>query len=449
MYVYIMANATDLRGIGRTLFWGWYVVLGAFLILAINYGARYSFGVFVKPMAAQYNWSRSAISAGMSIMVLAYGIGGIFAGRFVDRIAPRWIISAGATLVATGLFLTALIREPWQFYITYGIFGGFGAACLGVVVCNSSVGKWFVRKRGLAIGIASIGVGVGTMATVPLAGYVVKIYSWRLGFACIGVCVLIIGVGLSQWLMGRTKPEDYGLLPDGGSAEKNSSPSDPESFAVLPDRPSLRPVLRDSQFWIMVACYSLAVMAEMSAMVHQVAHAIDQQIDKVAAASSLGAIGMVSILGRFFFGWLCDRISDAKYAAALGFFFMTIGMFLLLRTTTVTMLFAYALLFGFGYGSMTALMPFLLADRFGRHILGASYGMLVFFVMALGGFTGPILTGYIYDKTGSYANAWLLHLAVLVIVTFLILTLKKPGKRPAQRGEIISHGSNYTEIDHS
>jgi MFS family permease len=108
---------------------------------------------------------------------------------------------------------------------------------------------------------------------------------------------------------------------------------------------------------------------------------------------------------------------------------MAAGTFLLMRTATVTTLFVFALLFGFGYGSITALMPFLLADRFGRHILGASYGLLVFFVMAIGGSTGPMITGYIYDLTGSYANAWLLNLAVLVIVTFLILTLKKPGER--------------------
>jgi sugar phosphate permease len=131
------------------LYWGWYVVLGAFLIIGINYGARYSFGVFVKPMALEYHWSRSVISANISIMVLAYGVGGIFAGRLVDRIAPRWIITAGATLMAAGMFLTALIRSPWQFYFTYGVLGGFGAACLGLVVCNSSVGKWFIRRRGL------------------------------------------------------------------------------------------------------------------------------------------------------------------------------------------------------------------------------------------------------------------------------------------------------------
>ncbi len=158
--------------------------LGAFLILGINYGARYSFGVFIKPMVLEYHWSWSVISAGMSILVLAYGIGGIFSGRLVDRIAPRRLITAGggAALMAIGLFLTPFVHEPWQFYITYGLFGGFAAACFGVVVCNSSVGKWFIRKRGVAIGAASISVGVATMVLAPLAGWVVKVYGWRVGF---------------------------------------------------------------------------------------------------------------------------------------------------------------------------------------------------------------------------------------------------------------------------
>ena len=425
-----MNEATNSRDGKTGFFWGWYVVTGALLILAVNYGARYSFGVFVKPMVAEYHWSRTVISAGMSIMVLAYGIGGIFAGRIVDHIAPRWIITTGASLLAAGLLLTAVIREPWQFYVTYGILGGFGSACMGVVVCSSSVGKWFVRQRGLALGVASIGIGIGTMAMVPLAGYIVTVHGWKTGFACIGVLVLIIGAGLSQWLMGKTKPEDYGLRPDGENREEKGLRPNPAAFGVRHERPSIRPVLGNSQFWMIVLCYSLAVMAEMSVMVHQVPYALDRQIDKIAAASSLGIIGMTSTLGRFFFGWLCDRIGDAKYAAALGFFLMTAGMFLLLKTTSVTTLFVYACMFGFGYGSMSALMPYLLADRFGHHVLGTSYGMLIFFATGIGGACGPMMAGYVYDLSGSYTNAWLLNLAVLVIVTCLMLTLKKPDDHP-------------------
>jgi MFS family permease len=406
----------------KGLYWGWYLVLGAFLILGINYGARYSFGVFVKPMALEYHWSRSVISAGISIMVMAYGVGSIFAGRLADRIAPRWIITAGATLLAVGMFLTAMVHSPLQFYFTYGILGGFGSACLGSVVCNSSIGKWFVRKRGLALGISTVGVGAGTMALAPLAGYVVKMYGWQAGFILIGVCVLVIGVVLSQVFMGKTRPEDYGLLPDGEEGVERGG--DPSSDGGPRIGPSLGQVLRDSRFWILTVCYGLAVMAEMSVMVHQVPHALDQNIDPVVAASSLGLVGMISALSRFFFGWLSDRIRDAKYAAAGGFLFMAVGMLLLLKATSATTLFIYAVLFGFGYGSMAPICPYLLADRFGRHIMGAAYGILTFFMMSIGGAIGPVLTGYIYDLSGSYTPAWVFNFTIFLIVTFLILALK-------------------------
>jgi sugar phosphate permease len=120
----------------------------------------------------------------------------------------------------------------------------------------------------------------------PLAGYVVKAYGWQAGFILMGVCVLVIGMVLSQWFMGKTRPEDYGLLPDGGGGTERRS--DPTSDDGVRLGPSLVQVLRNSRFWILAVCYSLAVMAEMSALIHQVAYAQDLKIDKVAAASSLG-----------------------------------------------------------------------------------------------------------------------------------------------------------------
>lgn len=408
----------------RGLYWGWYVVLGAFLITGINYGVRYSFGIFVKPMALEYAWSRSVISAGMSTLLLAYGIGGIFSGRLIDRIAPSRLITAGSILVAAGLFLTPFVREPWQFYITFGLFGGLGSACFGAVVCNTSVGKWFVRKRGVAIGAASIGIGVATMMLAPLAGWVVRDYGWRIGFLSLGAIVLLFGVGLSQAFMRKTRPEDYGLLPDGGGEAEPGC--DAARDKGLPSGMSLAQILRDLRFWILAVCYSIALMAEMSVMVHQVPYALDRNIDRIAAASSVGMIGMASVLGRFFFGWLSDRIRDAKYAAAIGLFFMAAGIIVLLMADTAMLLFGSALLFGFGYGSMAPMIPYLVADRFGRQILGTAYGMLTFF-MTIGGSIGPVLTGYIFDISGFYRSAWLLNLGLVLIATLLILALKPAG----------------------
>jgi sugar phosphate permease len=411
-----------MTGEKRGIYWGWYVVVGALFCMAVNYGTRFIFGVFVAPMAEDCQWSRSSVSAGMSILVLFYGIGGIVTGRLIDRIAPRWMITAGALLMASGLILTTWVHDPWQFYLTYGVLGGIGGSCFGVVVCNSSVGKWFVRKRGLAMGTSSVGLGVGTMLLAPLAGYIVKGHGWRAGFICLGIIMLVVGLGLGQTLMRKTRPEDYGLLPDG---DPGAAPgAEAMTIGGLPTRPALGPILADSRFWIIAVCYGVAVMAELSALVHQVAYAQDQQIDKMAAASSIGLIGVTGTLGRFFFGWLADRFRDAKYVSALGLIVMVVGMFLLLKADTATILFASSLFFGFGMGSIVTMMPFLLADRFGRDVLGTAYGMLNFVCAGLFGGIGPIVTGYLYDLNGSYAIAWILQLAALVAATFLILALK-------------------------
>jgi len=409
--------------------WGWYVVAGAFLLMGINYGARYSFGVFIKPLSEEYHWSRSVISFAASLMIVTYGIGGIFTGRLLDIMAPRRMMMIGAVAVAVGFILTAFIMTPWQFYLVYGLLCGAGASCFGVVVCNSSVGKWFVKKRGFAIGIASIGIGFGTMVLAPVAGYIVNEYGWRMGFVFLGVMVLVIGISVSQLFMGKACPKNIDMLSDETSTQ-HIELAERCADIPSPEKGSLRLVLVDSRFWILAFCFSLAVVVEMMAFMHQVAYAIDNQIEKMAAASSVGIVGIASILGRFFFGWLSDRIPDAKYAACMGFIFMILGILILLYARTPAVLFIYAWLFGFGYGSLAPLMPFLLADRFGSHVLGASYGMLTFFV-GIGGGIGPLLGGLIYDRLGSYDYAWKFDIVALVVVAFLILLLKSRDERSA------------------
>ena len=277
--------------------------------------------------------------------------------------------------MAAGLLATTLVREPSPFYVTYGLLGGTGGACFGVVVCNSSVGKWFVRRRGLALGTSSVGLGVGTMLLAPLAGFIVKNWGWRAGFVTLATIMLIVGVGLGQTLMRRTRPEEHGLMPDGDPMPAAAGVGYAGGLDV---KPALGPILRDSRFWIIAICYGIAVMAELAALVHQVPYAQDRQIDKLAAASSIGLIGVTGTLGRFFFGWLADRVRDAKYASSLGLIAMAGGMFLLILADTAALLFASSLLFGFGMGSIVTVMPYLLADRSAGTSWRTAYGMLNF-----------------------------------------------------------------------
>lgn len=425
--IFVKSQGLTPEKAGAGIFWGWYVVLGNFVILGLSHGARSCFGVFIKPMFDSYGWTMTILSVGASLNLLAYAAGGILSGRLLDRIAPRWIMTVGALLMGSGLILTGLARSPLEFNVFYGILCGLGMSGIGVVVGSSSVGKWFDRKKGLAVGVSSMGIGFGTMALTPLAGYMTKHFDWRIGFFLLGGMIIVIGVGLSQTLMGKRTPEEHGWLPDGipiAADTGSPPPEDPGNDNGLFSQPAFR----TSAFWIMVFCFSIAVMAEMTAFVHQAAYAEKLGIDKIVAASSIGVVGMTSIFGRLFFGWFSDRLKDPKYAASLGFLFMALALVLLLWIKTVTGLLVYASIFGFGYGSLAPMMPSLLSDRFGRQTLGLTYGVLTFFVVGFGGSLGPLLGGWLFDRFGTYRHGWVLNIVLVLAVSALMLFLKRKPK---------------------
>jgi MFS family permease len=422
-----LPQAADLAG-PRPIFWGWYVVFSSFTILVLVYGARYSFGVFVKPMFAEYDWPMTVISLAASINLLTYASAGIFTGWLLDRLAPKLITTIGILLTTAGFIAAGFVKTPLGLYLAYGILVGLGTAGCGAVAFTTAIGKWFIRKRGIALGIASMGIGVGTMIMAPLAGYIVETFGWRVGFLCIGGLICVVGITFSQVFMGKDNPQHYGLLPDGDLASPDPPGKVPTSAAFA--KPSLKPVISDHRFWLLAICNVFAVMTLMMTFVHQVAYATNIGIDKIEAAAAIGLIGITGSIGKFFFGWLSDRIKDAKYSAALGFLFMAIGMFLLYRADNVIVLYAFALIYGFGYGSLAPVTPFLIADRFGGQVLGAAYGLCIFFSAGVGGAMGPIIGGVIFDKTGSYRPGWIISMICLVMITLLILALKPNSDRP-------------------
>jgi MFS family permease len=409
----------------RTIFWGWYIVVGAFFVMGVNYGARYCFGVFLKPMAEDFVLSRSVISFAATINMLVYSAGAIFVGRMLDRIAPRWIITAGASLSACGYILTGFISSPLGLYITYGLMVGLGSTGMGAVACSPSVGKWFIKKRGIAIGAASMGISFGTIMLTPLSGFITIHFNWHIGLIFLGVLVLFIGLAVSQTLMRKTNPEAYGLLPDG---DKKAIPHQDKPVQIIAKVSTLI-ILKDSRFWTLAVSQGLAVMVTMSVFVHQVAYATDNGISRIAAATSLAAVSLTGFAGQFFFGWLSDRLHDPKYSSFMGTILLLLGMILLLDARSVNELYVYALIYGFGYGSVAPTLPIITANRFGRHVLGSIYGLLIFFI-GVGGSIGPILGGLIYDHFGSYRYLWIINIVVLIFVAAAILTLKKG--RPLQ-----------------
>jgi MFS family permease len=420
---------------GGKIYWGWFVVAGAFLLMALTYGARYSFGLFVQPLAAENGWSRSVVSLAASINLLVYAAGGVWSGRLLDRVAPRWIATAGAAACAAGFFLCAAAAGPLSFYFAYGVLYGFGSSWTGTVTVTSSVGKWFNRQRGTAIGISSMGVSFGTITLTPATAFILEHFSLKTGFLFMGAALLVPGVLIAHILLHRTVPEDYGLVPDGQPPPAPQPPAGRPPPPLLEETPA-GPLYRDRRFRVLALCHGTAVMTALMAFVHQVPYALDQGIDTMAAAASLAALGFAGLLGQFFFGWLSDRIGDPKHSALLGYLVMAAGTLILIQARSVEWLMAYALLFGFGYGCLGPLLPIIAADRFGRRRIGAIYGLLTFFVVGIGGSLGPIAGGLLYDATGTYLTAWWLNAGLLAAAAAGIATLeRKPPPQPLPRGE--------------
>src|SRR3954464_10981646 len=198
------------------IFYGWIIVAGAFVTMAIGINARTAFSLLVSPIVDEFHWDRGIGAGAFSFGVLVSALIGPFAGRVMDRRGPRIVIEAGAVLVVLGLSLGALTREAWQFYMTLGLLVGLGGNLLGYGIHSQFLPNWFVRRRGLAIGIAFSGAGLGSIILLPWMQGVIARDGWRTSCLLYALIAAIILIPLN--LLVRKRPQEMGLQPDGDAA---------------------------------------------------------------------------------------------------------------------------------------------------------------------------------------------------------------------------------------
>jgi len=412
----------------KRLFWGWFVVISAFGVLAVNYGSRYTFGVFLPVFAAEYGWHPSFLSLSASLNILVYACGSVVVGRFSDSIAPRWLVTSGALLLATSFLLLPLLDAPFLFCLVYGVLGGLGASGMGVVVCASSVGKWFIKKRGLATGIATTGIGMGAALLIPLVGVLEAELGWRLALFFIGLFIICMAVIPAQIFLRTTYPEEIALHPDGAAGAAGEAAGDIE----LPEESSLRHHVPSNEslsasfgfiarreFLLIATSFALAVLVMMTIFVHVVAYALVCGIEKRLAALALGFLSLSGVAGQICFGWISDRLRHPRNASLVGFLIMAIGVLILLVARDFAGFAIFAVVFGFGYGSLAPLAPILTARVFGRERMGTLHGLITLF-LGVGGALGPVLAALLLHATGTYAAVWLALCFALLISAFSI-----------------------------
>lgn len=402
---------------GRRRFYGWRVVGAAFAVLFVAYGLQFSFGVFVTAVTADAGWSRRQLLVPYGIYVAAYSALSSVAGFATDRFGPRRVVAVGGVFLGVGWAWFGLARSLWEVYVALGVVAGVGMSATWVP-CNATVVRWFVRRRGLAVGAASAGGSVGNLVAPPVAAVLVEGVGWRAALVAMAAAGGAVLVACSRVVV--RDPEALGLHPDGAAAPAPLAASDPGGLSLAEAR-------RTATFWCLAGVFSLSWLVVFVPFAHLVAFAESLGYGTAGASLLLSAVGLGGVAGRLGAGPLSDRVGRRPaLAGALALQVASFAGFAASRAPAA--LFVPAVAFGASYGGSVALFPALVADRFGRRSAGAIVGTLFAGAGSVAA-VGPVVAAVLYDATGSYRLAFVLCAAANAAALALAFSLRPPRRR--------------------
>lgn len=393
-----------------TFFYGWVIVATCF-IAATSYGLFYTFGVFFKSLQAEFGWGRALTGSVHSVHLVIYALSTYFFGRLTDRIGPRRALSLGAFFIGIGLSLCSQIHSIWHLYFFY-IIASLGSG-VTVSLPNATVQKWFVKKRGLALGLVTAGVGAGTLFLAPLTQYLITSLGWRYSYITIGIFYWALLTLTAIAMVDR--PEKKGLKPYGWQEKVRAGQENDMGFHDWPAKEAMKTKI----FLLIILIYFFTNLPIHMVMIHIVPYLTDLGISRALAAGALGLIGGISISGRIGMGVLSEKIGW-KWGLFLCCLICSLMLFWLIGVRTPWMLLVFTLTYGFFYGGKITTIPGLIGSFFGTRSLGEIIG-IIHAVSLTGGIIGPVLGGYIFDLSGSYRFAFLI--AALAFLASAILTL--------------------------
>jgi MFS family permease len=408
----------------RPTFYGWWIVAGCFLILFVTVGiGLYAPPVFLVPLQEHFGWSRAAIATGSAIAAIVSGMVSPLVGAWIDKYGSRKVMTLGALLMGSAFLLLSAMGALWHLYALNAL-AAVGITCCAWIPTLTLISNWFKKKRGLAMGIALTGIGFGGLVMAPLTALLIARLGWRLAFGALGVTILAI-VATVVLAIVRSRPADIGLLPDGEAA--SAGPMVANAGADLAAGVELGQAVRAGAFWTLASGHFLWTFASLSIVGHLVAHLRDVGFASGTAAAALGLTVGASVAGRLVVGYFADSASKRDImTAALAFSGLSTALLLSIQSGGVLPLFVIT--YGFALGGIAVLFPLLVGECFGLLAFGKILG-LVMIAATLGGAAGPVLTGRVYDVTGSYRLAFMFHVAVFLTAAIAIRFLPRPLKR--------------------
>ncbi len=425
----LTAAAEATRPSARNVPYAW-VILGACLfVIVLGYGVQYSFGVFFKALQDEFGWSRGTTSGIFTLYQVFHCLFALFAGWATDRFGPRVVVAGGGVLIGGALLLTGGANALWQIYLSYGVMLGIGIS-VAYTPLMATVSRWFTSRRGLALGILTAGMGLGTVIMAPLAGYLVSDFGWRLSYTFIGAAVIVIYFLASILLRESPMAGPFSAMASWGKRAP-SLPRPSSGAASQVNVLSIGEALRTPSLLVLAAMFGLAGFGLFMVMTHVVRYAQDLGISTVAATSVLATIGAASVAGKVFGGYVSDHIGRRRILWG-SMVLMAAAIMWLVKVGDLLWLYVFAVIFGMAYGGWAAMFPAIAGDLFGVARLGIVMG-LVQVGGGLGSAVGPLVAGYTYDATGSYAIAFGVG-ALACLVGVALMPLVRVQKK-VQTGE--------------
>lgn len=413
-------------GIKPRFFYGYIVVIIAFLILLLSYGLQQAFGVFFNPILTEFGWTRAMTSGAFSLSMIIYGVLSIAMGGLNDRLGPRLVLTIAGCLLGLGYLLMSQVSTVWQLYLFYGVIIGTGISGIWIPLL-STVAKWFAAGRSTMSGIVVAGTGIGALLGPPAANRLISVYDWRTSYIIMGSIALVIIVLAAQFLRRnptQTKQVLYGANKRGEQGLR----AETGGF-------SLKEAVHTRKFRMVAIMYFCLGFGFTTIMVYIVPHAIDLKISAASAANILAVMGGISILGNYMLGRLADRTSN-RLIYIIGFILISASLFWLVPVREAWMLYLFAVVFGFASGGMAAVESPMVAELFGLSSHGFIYGV-IHVGFTIGAAIGPLVTGYMFDVTGSYRLAFFIS-ATIGVVGLIFTALLGPirGKKEQNNASV-------------
>jgi sugar phosphate permease len=407
--------------------YAWFVLIVSFLTTLTGAGIRSSPSVMINPFEAEFGWNRAAIAAAISLNLLLFGVAAPISGRLMDRYGPRVVMIGGLLTLAAGVAATTFMNALWQLVLLWGIVVGLAAGGTSSVLSATVAQRWFVARRGLALGLLNSASSTGQLIILPTLMVVIVASGWRAGSMLLAASCLVLA-GLVFFFM-RNEPSDVGLEPFGEGSPEEGKGTGALRHARGASNISMREVIRTPTFWLLCGSFFICGgTANGLVGTHLIPHSIDHGIPQVTAAATLGIMGGMNFVGTVFSGWLTDRINTRKLLAMV-YALRGLSLFILPFVTDYSQLFVFAVVYGLDWFATVPPTIALTGDTFGKNAIGTVYGW-IFLSHQLGAAAMALGGGVIRVWLGDYSLAFVIGGALGLIAAGLALKIPLPA-RPA------------------